>query len=406
MKEPKIRFKGFSGEWEETTFGNRLLSIQTGTNLLGSTDNKGIPLLKMGNIQRGYFSFDKLERLDESVTPAVNCIAKYGDFYYNTRNTLELVGKGATWMQKKGIFAFNSNIARCSLDGVNTIFFNYLYNTRNVIKQVQARAKGTTSVAAVYQRDLDSIEFSLPSVDEQKALGSFFQHLDSLIQSTTKKIESLKQVKAASLLSMFPQKGETTPRVRFKGFEGEWEKVTVSTLLEERREFEIMSDEYPLKAFIAYVGVSDKGERYDRSSLVNDVENKVYKKTELGDFIYSSNNLETGSIGLNRYGKATISPVYSIFKCTEKSYSGYIGCAFTCKDFINKMVKWRQGVMYGQWRIHELDFLKIDIFVPSFDEQRCIGNYFTTLDRQITLQTQRLEKLKQIKAACLDNMFV
>ena len=213
-------------------------------------------------------------------------------------------------------------------------------------------------------------------------------------------------MKAASLLSMFPQKGETTPRVRFKGFEGEWEKVTVSTLLEERREFEIMSDEYPLKAFIAYVGVSDKGERYDRSSLVNDVENKVYKKTELGDFIYSSNNLETGSIGLNRYGKATISPVYSIFKCTEKSYSGYIGCAFTCKDFINKMVKWRQGVMYGQWRIHELDFLKIDIFVPSFDEQRCIGNYFTTLDRQITLQNQRLEKLKQIKAACLDNMFV
>ena len=80
MKEPKIRFKGFKGEWEETTFGNRLLSIQTGTNLLGSTDSKGIPLLKMGNIQRGYFSFDKLERLDESITPAVNCIAKYGDF--------------------------------------------------------------------------------------------------------------------------------------------------------------------------------------------------------------------------------------------------------------------------------------------------------------------------------------
>ena len=49
-----------------------------------------------------------------------------------------------------------------------------------------------------------------------------------------------------------------------------------------------------------------KGERYDRSSLVNDTENKLYKQTEYGDFIYSSNNLETGSIGLNKYGKAFI----------------------------------------------------------------------------------------------------
>lgn len=62
--------------------------------------------------------------------------------------------------------------------------------------------------------------------------------------------------------------------------------------------------------------------------------------------------------------------------------------------------------MYGQWRIHESDFFKIEILVPSIDEQRCIGDYFTTLDHQITLQTQRLEKLKQIKSACLDKMFV
>lgn len=62
--------------------------------------------------------------------------------------------------------------------------------------------------------------------------------------------------------------------------------------------------------------------------------------------------------------------------------------------------------MYGQWRIHENDFLRIKVLVPSLPEQQQIGTYFRNLDQQISLQTQRLEKLKQIKSACLDKMFV
>lgn len=112
-----------------------------------------------------------------------------------------------------------------------------------------------------------------------------------------------------------------------------------------------MSDEYPLMAFIASEGVAPKGERYDRSALVTDTVNKLYKKTEKGDFIYSSNNLETGSIGLNKYGKACISPVYSIFEPTGIADSDFLGRRLVRKDFINAMVKWRQGVIYGQWRI-------------------------------------------------------
>ena len=146
-----------------------------------------------------------------------------------------------------------------------------------------------------------------------------------------------------------------------------------------------MSDEYPLMAFIANEGVAPKGERYDRSALVTDTVNKLYKKTEKGDFIYSSNNLETGSIGLNKYGKACISPVYSIFEPTGIADSDFLGRRLVRKDFINAMVKWRQGVIYGQWRIHESDFLKIEITVPSVEEQRKIGAYLDQLDNLITL---------------------
>ena len=138
-------------------------------------------------------------------------------------------------------------------------------------------------------------------------------------------------------------------------------------------------------AFIANIGVSPKGDRYDRSSLVSDVENKLYKRTRLGDFIYSSNNLETGSIGLNKYGNASISPVYSIFYATELADAEFLGRRFVRKDFINAMIKWRQGVIYGQWRIHESDFIKIKIAVPSVKEQRKIGKLLDELDRLITL---------------------
>ena len=169
-----------------------------------------------------------------------------------------------------------------------------------------------------------------------------------------------------------------------------WEQRKVGDLLIERNQQAPMSDEYPLMAFIANEGVAPKGERYDRSALVTDTVNKLYKKTEKGDFIYSSNNLETGSIGLNKYGKACISPVYSIFEPTGIADSDFLGRRLVRKDFINAMVKWRQGVIYGQWRIHESDFLKIEITVPSVEEQRKIGTYLDQLDNLITLH-QRIK---------------
>ncbi|WFF72445.1 restriction endonuclease subunit S [Proteiniclasticum sp. QWL-01] len=169
----------------------------------------------------------------------------------------------------------------------------------------------------------------------------------------------------------------------------DWEQRKVGELLIERNEQAPMSDEYPLMAFIANEGVAPKGERYDRSSLVSDTETKLYKRTESGDFIYSSNNLETGSIGLNKYGKASISPVYSVFQPTGIADSDFLGRRLVRKDFINAMVKWRQGVIYGQWRIHESDFIKIEIPAPSVKEQRKIGAILDNLDNLITLHQRK-----------------
>lgn len=200
-------------------------------------------------------------------------------------------------------------------------------------------------------------------------------------------------------------KNRMAPPIRFQGFTEPWEQRKLGELLIERIEKSPKSDKYPLMAFIANQGVAPKGDRYDRSALVNDTENKLYKRTALGDFIYSSNNLETGSIGLNKYGNATISPVYSVFKSTRIADSDFIGRRLVRKDFINEMVKWRQGVIYGQWKIHEEDFLKIDVIVPLLDEQREIGSFLDCLDNLITLHQRKLEQQKKLKKYFLQNMF-
>lgn len=170
-----------------------------------------------------------------------------------------------------------------------------------------------------------------------------------------------------------------------------WEQRKLGELLLERNEQAPQSDQYPLMAFIANQGIAPKGDRYDRSALVNDIEGKLYKRTEKGDFIYSSNNLETGSIGLNKYGNACISPVYCIFQPSGIADSDFLGRRLVRKDFIQEMVKWRQGVIYGQWRIHEADFLRLNIAVPSVDEQRLIGKLLDNLDALITLHQRECQ---------------
>ena len=256
-----------------------------------------------------------------------------------------------------------------------------------------ARNHGLLNISA---EDFFDIDLSVPKdIVEQKQIGAFIRQLDNLI--TLHQRECISFTARAGRLILTANKKRNT---------SSWEQRKVGDLLIERNQQAPMSDEYPLMAFIANEGVAPKGERYDRSALVTDTVNKLYKKTEKGDFIYSSNNLETGSIGLNKYGKACISPVYSIFEPTGIADSDFLGRRLVRKDFINAMVKWRQGVIYGQWRIHESDFLKIEIPVPSVEEQRKIGAYLDQLDNLITLHQRELEKLQNIKKSMLEKMFV
>ena len=253
---------------------------------------------------------------------------------------------------------------------IDKTFWAYIIKEK-FIEEARKAPGGT--IKTITKEVLSDFDLMLPSYDEQKMLGKLLHSLDHLITLHQREFAFLCKEKSK----------------KFRYIKNAWEQRKVGDLLIERNQQAPMSDEYPLMAFIANEGVAPKGERYDRSALVTDTVNKLYKKTEKGDFIYSSNNLETGSIGLNKYGKACISPVYSIFEPTGIADSDFLGRRLVRKDFINAMVKWRQGVIYGQWRIHESDFLKIEITVPSVEEQRKIGAYLDQLDNLITLHQRK-----------------
>lgn len=201
------------------------------------------------------------------------------------------------------------------------------------------------------------------------------------------------------------KKNQGSPILRFPEFLGEWGEKELSSFLIERNETTPKNDKYPLMAFVAYKGVAPKGERYNREFLVNDSTNKKYKKTEYGDFIYSSNNLETGSIGLNRYGSASISPVYSIFQIKESCDYQFMSSFLVRKRFINKMIRYRQGVVYGQWKIRESDFLKIKERIPQLSEQKKIASFLSSVYEWVeNLQTQK-ENLEEYKKGMMQKIF-
>ena len=274
----------------------------------------------------------------------------------------------------------NAGVFNVQIKDANNVDEKYLFQYLKapfLMDYVDKKATGGT-IKHLNQSILVDFPVILPQRSEQTLIGAFFQQLDNLITLHQRQ----------PFLHSTPEISLTVQLIH-PFYTSSWEQRKVGDLLIERNQQAPMSDEYPLMAFIANEGVAPKGERYDRSALVTDTVNKLYKKTEKGDFIYSSNNLETGSIGLNKYGKACISPVYSIFEPTGIADSAFLGRRLVRKDFINAMVKWRQGVIYGQWRIHESDFLKIEITVPSVEEQRKIGAYLDQLDNLITLHQRK-----------------
>ena len=407
-KKPSYRFEGYTESWEEKKFGQLIRSIQTGTTLLGNEQNNGIPLLKMGNIQRGYWDLAKIERLEQEIES--ENIIRYGDFIFNTRNTLELVGKGATWVLKNGIYGFNSNLARVIFDGVDTIFFNYLYNIPNSISQVKARAVGTTSVAAVYPRDLYSINFSLPSLPEQTAIGSFFQDIDQLISLQQRKLEVLKEQKKTYLKLLFPAKGQTKPALRFAGFEDEWKEVKLGEIGVTKSGVGFPDSEQGGVKGIPFYKVSDMNNIGNEIEMVTSnnyvtQEQIDSRKWKVIDTVPAIMFAKVGAaLLLNR--KRLIREPFLIDNNTMVYIPSVYWDVMFCKILFDTLNLSKYSQVGALPSYNGSDIEAIQVSIPTLPEQEAIGSFFQELDKAIGKQEEKVNQLKESKQTLLRKMFI
>lgn len=270
--------------------------------------------------------------------------------------------------------------------------------------------KGAKNTINISDETALSGEVHIPlSYTEQQKIASYFQSLDSLIQTTSKKLAFLKQIKAASLQSMFPQEGETVPKVRFKGFEGEWNFSILkdfSKKITEKNRNRLYKETFTNSAEL---GVVSQRTYFDHDISNNENINGYYV-IHPDDFVYNPRISVTAPVGpinrnlLNKTG--IMSPLYCIFSVNNinKTYLEYFFKTNLWHKYI--YINGNAGARFDRLSITDENFFNMPILTPSTEEQQKIASYFCNLDKQISLQTQRLEKLKQIKAACLDKMFV
>ena len=408
-KTPKLRFKGFTDDWEQrklselTTMNARIgwQNLRT-SEFLDSGDYLLITGTDFDNGRIKYSTCHYVEkkRFDQDTKIQLST----GSILITKDGTL---GKVALVEELPKPATLNAGVFNVRVKDDTLLSYKYLYHYLKapfLMKYVTANATGGT-IKHLNQSIL--VDFPIPIAEkhEQDKIAKLLDSLELIITLHQRKIEKLKLNKSALLQKMFPQNRCAVPEVRFKGFAEDWEQRKLSDVLVERNEQEVETREYPLMSFVQGLGVVPKGERYDRSFLVLD-QSKKYKRTELGDFIYSSNNLETGSIGINKTGKAVISPVYSIFQGVSLGDSQFIGIMSLLPRFISKMIRFRQGVVYGQWRIHETDFLDISVLIPSVDERTKITQLILSIEEIITLHQRKLEHLQLQKKALLQQMFV
>lgn len=421
--KPKILFKGFEEDvWISSQFEETFDLIKNNSLSRAELSSEG----RIGNIHYG----DVLVKYGECLDTSSDSIT----YIRNDEIGEDLYKRGAL---KSGDIIFadaaeDNTVGKCSelicndeeriVSGLHTIacrpkieitkrYLGYYLNSNAYHNQLLPHIQGT-KVSSISRKAIATTSIVYPFAQRvQELIATYFYCLDNLISTSTSSLASLKQVKEASLQAMFPQKGETVPKIRFKGFEEEWEEVKLSSFAKRIKRRNSCMESTLALTIASALGLISQNDYFNNSVVGANIRN--YYILKRGEFAYNksySNGYPFGSVKrLDRYEQGILSTLYIVFTIDDSISSDYLTHFFDTtlwhKDVAERAAEGARN--HGLLNISAEDFLDIAIWKPrSIEEQQQIASYFTSLDKQIALQTKRLEKLKQIKAACLDKMFV
>lgn len=408
--EPKIRIKGFERAWEKAC----LKDISQKVIEKNSDLKYKITLTNSAE----YGVIDQLEFFDHKISNGDNIrnyyVVRNGDFVYNPRISVTApVGPinqsqlGYTGVMSPLYYVFR-------IHDIDAEYLRYFFKTN----LWHPYLKGNGNSGARFDRLSITDELfvrmpiSLPvERKEQRAIATYFRHIDSLIETADKKLASLKQVKEASLQSMFPKEGQKVPEVRFKGFDGEWKTSKLSTFAKRvTRKNGNLETELPV-TISSQDGIIAQTQFFN--SVVASSNLRGYYLIKKGEFAYNksySNGYPYGSVKrLEKYDMGALSTLYIVFALSKDIDHDYVIYFFETMLWHNEVaMRAAEGARnHGLLNIGADDFLDIQIIVPPIlSEQRKIASFFVHLDKQIAIAQQRLDLLRRIKSACLDEMFV
>ncbi len=402
---PQIRFKGYNDEWMESSISEHF------TLYSGTTPSRSIPNAFCGSVNwissgelKPHYIRETKEKITEEVfeksslrllPSGLLVIAIYGLEAAGVRGTASITSVPTTISQACTAFIpkFNGEVETEFLYGWYKHNGNYI---------------GTHFAQGTKQQNLKSeiineLSIAYPKEDEQKQIGSLLKNIDALIADAERELDRLEKMKQASLQKMFPRLGNTTPEIRFKGFAGSWYfekagKNFKSTNERNRPDLPVLS------AFQDLRGMTPR-EESGYSIFHNESNEVTYKVIYPGNFVIHLRSFQGGFAHSNYLG--ITSPAYTVFEISDHSkHDDYFWkIVFMSHDFIESLKTITYGIRDGR-SISFDEFSSLTLCFPSKDEQQEISNYFRRINNLLAAKRQKLEKLQNLKQACLDKMFI
>ncbi len=417
-KKPAIRFKGFTDDWEQRKVSELAEKTYGGGTPTTSSEaywNGNIPWIQSSDIVDGkLFGVEPRKYITQAGlnNSAAQLVPK------NSIAIITRVGVGKLAFMP---FSYTTSQDFLSLSKLNT---EPLFTVYACYKKLQSELNAVqgTSIKGITKDELLAKAIMVPQYAEQRQIGTFFSQLDNLITLHQRKCDKLVNMKKAMLEKMFPKNGEKVPEIRFKGFTDDWEQRKLGELWEQRKLGELMN-----VTSVKRIHQSDwtsSGVRFLRArDIVSEAKNEepddylyiseekyieysaISGKVQVGDLLVTG----VGTIGIPLLIRNS-EPLYFkdgniIWFQNNNIINGiFLYYSFWCKQ-IQDYISESAGI--GTVGTYTIDSgKKTPISLPSISEQSKIGRYFVELDNLITLHQRKLEKLKNIKKAMLEKMFV
>lgn len=395
---PQIRFQNYEDEWVYSTIG-RHISLLNGRAYKQEEllDEGKYRVLRVGNFNtnsKWYYSNLELED---------NKYVNKGDLLY-----LWATNFGPEiWTEEKAIYHYH--IWKLEFDKTD-INQDYLYIWLESDKnKIQQNTNGSTMVH-ITKNMMEERRISLPSQDEQFAIGSLFRTLDDLLASYKDNLANYQSLKATMLSKMFPKAGQSVPEIRLAGFEVEWEKVKLKDVTE--------SIEYGLNAsakefdgenkYIRITDIDDVSRKFKEDSItspdINVSECDNYLLCEK-DILFARTGASVGKTYLYdiKDGKVYFAGFLIRARIKEKFDSKFI-FQNTLTDRFTQYVK-VTSQRSGQPGVNGKEYGEYELYLPKYEEQQAIGAYFSNLDNLIAAHQEKISQLETLKKKLLQDMF-